>query len=73
MSDRKIGLPVLDNDPVEAAGLRFYRLRVLIDALYQEAMEHPMTRLSGLAELALSEIEQADAEYSLLIGVTSDD
>ena len=67
MSDLTKGLPVLHNDPVEAAGLRYCRLKTLISALYDEAMEHPLTRLSGLAELALSEIEQADQELSVLL------
>ena len=69
MDDLKIALAVLDNDPIEAAGLRYERLLTIINALYDEAMEQPKTRLSGLAGLALSEIEQADAEYRALIGV----
>lgn len=69
MSDKHLLLPVLADDPVEAAGLRFERLGTLIDALYDEAAEHPRTRLSGLAELALSEIEQANQEYRLLLGI----
>lgn len=70
MSDLRKGLAVLENDPIDAAGLRFERLQTLITQLAQELPPErgdTNPRAQSLVEFLTWEIDQAREEYRFLL------